>query len=363
MKNTSSKILILNRRDIRNPSGGGAELYTHEIAKALVRKGHEAEIFSGRFQGAPVEERIDHVRYLRKGNELTVHLYGFLYALKNRRNFNLIIDEFNGLGFFTFLFSRGVLLIHQLYKEFWLRELGLPGFFPYMIEPVFLRRYRKRPAITVSESTKEDLIALGFRGKNIHIVMNALKDAPLSSVPLKESVPTLIFLGRLRSTKRPEDAIKVYRRVKEKIPEARLWVVGKGPEEGSLKGLAAGDPDITFFGWQADEKKLELLARAHILLVPGVREGFGINVIEAASRATPAVGYDVAGLRDSIRDGKTGFLAKNVEDASEKAIRLLEDKGLYLRMAGECLAYAKDFNWEKRGEEFVRLIERLSGEH
>jgi len=363
MKNTSLKILFLNRRDIKNPAGGGAEFYTHEAAKALVKKGHAVHILSSRFKGAPLEEIIDHIKYIRKGSELTVHFHGFLHALRSRKNFDLIIDEFNGLGFFTFPFSRSVLLIHQLYKEFWFRELGLPGLFPYMVEPVFLRRYRKRPAITVSESTKEDLRALGFGEARIHIVMNAIKGAPLTSVPVKEGVPTLIFLGRLRATKRPEDAIKIYRRIKEKIPGARLWIVGTGPEEDPLRRLAAGDPGITFFGWQEDEKKLKLLGRAHVLLVPGVREGFGINVIEAASRGTPAIGYDVPGLRDSIKDGLTGFTARGVEDASEKSIRLLEDKGLYSRMAAECLLYAGNFNWERRGEEFVQLIERLSGKH
>jgi glycosyltransferase involved in cell wall biosynthesis len=355
-------VLVLNRRDINHPSGGGAELYTHEIAKALIERGHEATIFSSRFKRGQAEESIDGVTYLRRGNELTVHLYGFFYALKNREKFDFIIDEFNGLGFFTFPLSKSVLLIHQLYKEFWLRELGAYGVIPYFIEPLYLRLYNRRPAITISESTKGQLERLGFRKENISILLIAIKNTPLDSVPLKESVPTLIYLGRLRSTKRPEDAIKIYRRVKEKLPSARLWMVGKGPEAEKLKRLAGRDPDITFWGWQGDDEKFGLLARAHVLLAPSVREGFGINVIEAASRGTPCVGYDVAGLKDSIRDNVTGFLVSNAEEASGKVIKLLEDKALYAQMAQNCLEYARGFNWQERGEEFARLIEKISGE-
>jgi glycosyltransferase involved in cell wall biosynthesis len=50
------------------------------------------------------------------------------------------------------------------------------------------------------------------------------------------------------------------------------------------------------------------LSRAHIILVPAVREGWGLVVTEANAMGTPAIGYDdVPGLRDSIRHGETGI--------------------------------------------------------
>ena len=69
---------------------------------------------------------------------------------------------------------------------------------------------------------------------------------------------------------------------------------------------------------------------------PGVREGFGINVIEAASMGTPAVGYNIHGLRDSIRDGYSGLLASGVDDAAERALSLLGDSELYKKFSGLC---------------------------
>jgi glycosyltransferase involved in cell wall biosynthesis len=348
------KILILNRRDLKHPEGGGAEVYTHEIARSFQDKGARVTIFCSGFAGALADEYIDGIRHLRRGNEFTVHFHGYCYAFRHRQSFDLIIDEFNGLGFFCFLLPRSMILIHQLYRGFWFRELGPFGAVPYIIEPLLLRCYRKKPAVTVSDSTRRDLEGMGFL--NIHVVMNALSIAPLPLLPDKEELPTLVFLGRLKSTKKPEDALTIFRKVKAELPETRLWIIGRGPEEKNLQKLAMDLPDVTFYGWVPDDRKFDLLRRAHILLVPGVREGFGINVIEAASQGTPAIGYDVHGLRDSIRNGLTGMLANDPEDASVKILALLKSPSRYRAMQEQCLAYAKDFNWQKRGEEFWEVI-------
>jgi len=349
------KILFLNRRDIANPSGGGAEIYTHEIARGLVERYKcRVSIFSSSFVSSRGEDIIDGVRYIRKGNELTVHLWGFLYAVKHRKEFDLIIDEFNGIGFFTFFFSHSILLIHQLYKEFWLRELGLLGKLPFIFEPVMLKGYKNKKAITVSPSTKDDLEHLGF--KDINIVMNAIKQSTSGIFTQKDNIPTLVFLGRLRNTKRPEDAIEIFKRVKEEISGVRLWMIGRGPDEEKLKMLSEGVEGITFWNWVDEEKKMSLLRQSHLLLVPSVREGFGINVIEAASAGTPAIGYDVPGLRDSIRHGETGYLVNSIEDAAFKIIELLKDKSYFEKMSENCINYSKEFSWEQRTKEFWRII-------
>lgn len=349
------QILILNRRDIANPSGGGAEIYTHEIAKGMRKYGDQVTIFSSSFQGCKTDETIDGIRYLRRGNEATVHLYGFLYALKNRKIFHHIIDEFNGIGFFTFMLPNSLLLIHQLYREFWFKELKVAGILPYVLEPLLLKLYRKNTAITVSASTKRDLELMAFR--KVNVVMNAITFSPSEDSIVKEDPPVIIFLGRLRSTKRPEHAIEIFRIAKKKIPELSLWIVGRGPDEAALKNKARGFADVTFWGWADEEQKMFLLKKAHLLIVPSVREGFGINVIEAASAGTPAIGYDVPGLRDSIRNGETGYLARSVEEAAERVVELLSDKSLFSLMSDNCVKYAGDFRWGKRVDEFREILQ------
>lgn len=351
------KILILNRRDISNPSGGGAEKYTHEIARGLsMNYNCTVEVFACLFPGGSSEELLDGIRYIRRGNELTVHFHGFLYAAKNRAEYDVIIDEFNGVGFFTFMMSNSIVLIHQLYREFWLAELGFSGIIPFVVEPFLLKLYRKKPAVTVSASTKKDLELLGY--KNVSIIMNAV-DQHMDAIPKKDGAPTMIFLGRLKKTKRPEDSLTIFRKIREKIPGAKLWIVGRGPSEKKLRALAEGLDGVVFTGWAENSEKMSLLKRAHILVVPSIREGFGINVIEAASVGTPAVGYDVPGLRDSILQGKTGYVVQTSHEAADKILLLFENKDLYIRISMNCIDYSREFVWEKRVDEFWQMLKNI----
>jgi len=354
------KILILNRRDIANPNAGGAELYTHEIALGLAGTyGCEVVVFSTRYPDSNEEDVIDGVRYIRKGSEITVHMWGFLYVMKHRKSFDLIIDEFNGSGFFTFFLPNALLLIHQLYKQYWVTELGPKGAIPYVLEPVLLRFYRRRPVITVSNSTKNDLEQLGFR--NVNIVMNAIDN--LYSGPIqKDPVPTMIFLGRLKSTKQPMHAIEIFNKVKMNVPEARLWIVGYGTLEDDLKKRAEEIGGVTFWGRVSEKDKFSILRRAHVLIVPSIREGFGINVIEAASAGSPAVGYNVHGLRDSIRHGETGYLVGSADEAAKKIIDLFKDPAEYARMSNNCLIYSKGFDWRNKVDEFWEIIKNIKRE-
>jgi len=128
----------------------------------------------------------------------------------------------------------------------------------------------------------------------------------------KESVPTIIFVGRLSANKRPEHAIRAFGLVRRQLPNAQMWVIGNGPEETRLRKTAG--PGVTFLGRVSEEVKRERLARAHALVATSVREGWGLVVTEAAASGTVAIGYDVPGLRDSI--GASGGILTRADPAS-----------------------------------------------
>lgn len=108
------KILILNWRDIKNPSSGGAEILTHEVANRLVKWGHQVTQFSSSFPNCLPEEKIDGVKIIRRGHPdaryllKSVHFFAFWYYLKKfRGKFDVVIDEAHGLPFFTPLYKIG----------------------------------------------------------------------------------------------------------------------------------------------------------------------------------------------------------------------------------------------------------------
>lgn len=122
-KNKLLKILIFSWRGPKHPHQGGAEIVTHEHAKAWVRAGHDVTLFTSHFDDAEFEETIDGVKIIRAGSQiLTVQLKAFLwYFFRNKNSFDLVIDQFHGLPFFTPLYVRSQKLafIHEVTKDVW----------------------------------------------------------------------------------------------------------------------------------------------------------------------------------------------------------------------------------------------------
>jgi len=354
------RILWLNWRDIRNPDAGGAEVFTHEVAKRLVRLGWSVTLFTSAFSHAKPEDEIDGVEIIRKGGRFGVYRKARDYCGKYEEDFDIIIDEINTRPFMTPRFVRArpiIALIHQLAREYWFYETPWPvswvGYF--YLERSWLSTYRRTRTVTVSESTKKDLIQWGFT--DVHVVPEGLSVPVASEVPKKEPTPTLLFVGRLKRVKKPDHAIRAYRLVRETIPNARLWILGDGYMRKGLERIA-GD-GVTLKGRVEDSMKIELMTRAHVLVFPAVREGWGLSITESNARGTPAVAYDVPGVRDAISNGDTGLLVArdNWKALGEAACRLLRDQHLREEMAAKALKFASKFSWDKTCTQFAKICE------
>jgi glycosyltransferase involved in cell wall biosynthesis len=141
--------------------------------------------------------------------------------------------------------------------------------------------------------------------------------------------------------------------IRRDLPAAQLWIIGRGPLEPELgKSLPAG---ATLLGRVSRVELYERMARAHCLLVPSVREGWGLVVIEANSVGTPAVGYDIPGLRDSIRAGCTGGLARagDPEALARSALELVAQTARYAETRESAMDWAKQFSWEATAAELM----------
>jgi glycosyltransferase involved in cell wall biosynthesis len=357
------KILIFNWRDIKNPEAGGAEVFTHENAKRWVKNGNEVTLFTSEFKGCDNKEVIDGVRIIRAGTKYSVYrkAKGYYKRYFSKEGFDVVIDEINTRPFLTPKFvNKGekiIALIHQLAREYWWYETPFPIDFMgyYFLENKWLRNYGDIPTVTVSESTKRDLLDLGF--KNVMVVPEGLNFKPPDNANKKEENPVVIYVGRLKRAKRPDHAIKAFEMVKKEMPEAHLWIVGDGYLRKDLENGACDG--VTFFGYVSEREKIELLSKAWVLVNPSVREGWGINIIEANACGTPCIAYDVPGLRDSIIDEETGILVEengNVKRLAETMMRVLEDKELREKLSTNALMHSKSFSWHKSAVEFLKAI-------
>ncbi|MBS3069312.1 glycosyltransferase family 4 protein [Candidatus Micrarchaeota archaeon] len=351
------RILLLNWRDIKNPSAGGAEINTYETLRHLA-KTHEVWQFSSAFPGCKKEERYDGINVIRRGNFLTVYFWAFWeYFRRFRGKVDIVVDECNTLPFFTPMYVKGkkIFFIHQMAREFWDLEVAFPfSKIGKMLEPFFIRMYRKTKTITVTESFKKELEEMGFF--DVGVVLSGSSIKPLEKMPPKQKEPLVVFLGRLKRAKKPDDALAAMKKIHEKIPSMQGIIMG----EGYLREeIGKNAPEyVQVLGKVAQQRKVEILKSASLLLVPGVREGWGLVVIEANSFGTPCVGYGIDGLRDSIVDGKTGVLVECNPDAmADAAVKMLQDGKRRRELGENCLEWSRNFSWEKSAKGFQKIIE------
>jgi len=183
-------ILIYNWRDIKNPAAGGAEVLTHEIAKRLVLKGHKSPFSQAAFAGCKEKEMIDGVEIIRSGGRFTVYLKAPQFYRKHAGEYDVVVDEINTRPFMTPKFVNDgtpvIALIHQLAREFWFYETPFPinWIGNHILEDRWLKNYTDIPTITVSQSTKNDLIDLGF--KDVTIIPEGINFKPLPDIPEKK---------------------------------------------------------------------------------------------------------------------------------------------------------------------------------
>jgi glycosyltransferase involved in cell wall biosynthesis len=341
---------------------GGAEVFTREVASRLVKLGHRVTLFTAEFENCRHEEVSDGVRIVRAGGKYSVYWQAKAYYKKrfSKEKYDLVVDEINTRPFFAPKFvnngEKVVALIHQLAREYWFYETRFPvnylGY--YFLENRWLKNYVRVPTVTVSDSTRKDLLALGFR--SVWTVSEGLNFDPFDKLPEKSESPLIIYSGRLTKAKRPDHAIRAFVKVKERFPNAELWMIGKGPFEDHLKSISP--ESVKFQSDLTNVERRELVGRAWVLVNPSVREGFGLNVIEANAVGTPCVGYDVPGLRDSIENQHTGLLSRagDIDDLTDKIVRVLEDETLRRHLCDNALEYSRQFTWDKSAQEFLTAI-------
>lgn len=363
-------ILILNWRDIKHPLSGGAEISLFEHAKYWKSEGESVTWFSSSFSLSKKEENLEGIHIIRRGSHLTVHLWAFYYYLRGKfTHVDVVVDSFHFVPFFTPLYFRKVkilALINEIAGKVWFSNLLFPlAFIGYLLEPLLFFLYRNVPFMTGSESTKKELEKLGIRLQNIHVTHHGISQAVTSKKIKKEQKPTIIFLGRISKDKGIEDAIRAISNVKSQIPNITFWIVGKEEKKGLLQKLLKSyqlslNSDVQYFGYVDEKKKFELLKRAWILIHPSVKEGWGLTVIEAAWCGTPTIGYDVEGLRDSIRHHRTGILVKKDYKAMvEGIITLFRDKAMYNIMCRNAREWSSLFLWEESVKKSYKVLSSI----
>lgn len=365
------KILIFNWRDPKHSWAGGGEIYVFEQASRWAKMGHEVILFCGQdpYQNLPSFEIINGIKIYRRGGRFNVYFWAiYYYFTLFRGKVDIVIDVENGIPFFTplFCFVPKVCYVYHIHGKQFFYEMPVPlSYIGYSIEKfIFPLLYRYIPIVAISETTKKQLIKIGFREKNITVVYSGMNGSYSKSKKLTEkfSNPTLLYLGRIKKYKRVNLLVNIFDRIVEKVPRARMIIAGWGTEASHLADLIMRNPlrrRIKLMGPVGDDEKRTLLSRSWLFVNPSIGEGWGMGVIEANLHGTPAVSFAVPGLTESIQLGKTGLLAKDEEDFVEKICEILKDKSLRERLSLNATLWANSFNWDRSARESLNILKKI----
>ena len=347
------RFLMLNWRDPLNPKSGGAERVSQAYLVGLKQRGHEVFWFANDFPGCAREDVVDGIRIVRGGGSGTSVLKARSWY-RTQPRFDLVIDQHHGIPWYAPWWSKThcVAYIHEVLGPIW------NAFYPWPLsllgqwqERWTHRLYRNVQFWTPSESTRRALEQHGVR--RVKVIPNGTDATPLPALESKPLLPPvrLAAVSRLAPNKRVDHAIEACRLVRQRGVEVILTIVGTGEVEQQLRDQVAAlglQDSVKFAGRLGEVEKDAELRKAHFLVHTSIREGWGLNVIEANAMGTPAIVYPVAGLVDSTLHDVSGIVtvSETPQILAEAIKQCVADPARYDRLRIGAWERAKTFQWD-----------------
>ena len=183
-----------------------------------------------------------------------------------------------------------------------------------------------------------------------------IDEIPRNRVSLNTNQITV--MGRLSKEKAYDDMLRVFKKVLEQNPDAKLNILGDGEERASLSILAdqlAISNSVIFHGNTVGEAKNEIMNNTSVFVTASHYESFGLVLLEAMSYGIPCVSFDSAkGSLDIIEDGKDGFIIRdrNLDEMANKIVELLNKTTKTLQ--NNAIRKAKRFSYQNVKKQWLK---------
>ena len=346
-------VVIVAWRDIASPHAGGSELLVDQLASGLTSAGDRVTLLCGG-PSAPHGYEV-----VRSGGPYTQFLGAPFAYWRQLRDCDVIVEVCNGMPFLAPLWSRKptICMVNHVHTDLWPLRFRPPLCTAgrYLEQRVMPCLHRRNLILTVSASTARELESLGIARERIRMLTNGA--GPAGPPVARSREPLFVALGRLAEYKRIDLLLRLWDRVRP-VLGGRLVIAGDGPQRDYLESLAG--PGVTFAGRVSEEEKHRLLGAAWLLVHPAQIEGWGIVITEAALRGTPAVGFDVPGLRDSVEHGRTGVLARSEAEFASAWAALALDPARRAALGEAARRRATRLRWSTAVRHFGAVIDEAA---
>ena len=347
------RVSMLAWRDLDDPEAGGSEVHASTVASLWAEAGIEVTMRTSFASGQPQMSWRDGYRVIRKaGRYMIFPRAAFSEMMGWHGGSDALVEIWNGMPFFSPLWSRTahITFLHHVHAEMW--DMTLPPQLARLgrtlesrVAPVF---YRRTPTVTLSHSSKRELVSdLGFKEHLVHVVPPGI-DPRFTAAGELSPTPLVVAAGRLVPVKRFELLIEALVALKPAHPRLEAMIVGEGYRRDQLEQQiheAGAERWIHLPGHLSDDALLDLYRRAWLLASASAREGWGMTLTEAAACGTPAVVTRIAGHVDAVDEGRSGLLADGRDELRDGMDRVLSDSGLRAELSAGASDHAARFTW------------------
>jgi glycosyltransferase involved in cell wall biosynthesis len=230
--------------------------------------------------------------------------------------------------------------------------------------------------IAVSRATKAEMVAAGVSASNISVIHNAIDTETWSpsrttadlrkELGLEQAFPVLGYIGRIMPEKDLETWLRAAAVVAGKYPGAHFVLVGEGRDgitQRQLQSLAATlgiAQRVIFTGYR--ENLLPAYASLDLFMLSSRREGLPNSILEAMAMGLPVVTTDVAGAKELVIDGQTGFVLPQGDGhgLAHATLALADNDSLRARMGRAGRARVeREFSFTQRLQRIEELYRRM----
>jgi glycosyltransferase involved in cell wall biosynthesis len=254
---------------------------------------------------------------------------------------------------------------HEFWGEHW--EAYLPHRRGVARAARLLESLRARQGDHVVPVSPVTARRIGSRAPRQQVVPNGVDLDEIRRAPADPLSSDLLFVGRLIDDKRVDLLLGAVGRLVKRWPQLRCTVVGEGPQRADLEARVAElgvTANVRFTGWvDPSSRVFGLMKAARLLVMPSVREGFGISVVEGqACGAVPVVVRSpMSAAPDLIRDGIDGRLCDaSVESLAETLTELLASPQRLEAMSSAAIEAAEAWSWDRLADEMEAIYRRLA---
>ncbi len=167
----------------------------------------------------------------------------------------------------------------------------------------------------------------------------------------------VIYLGRIAPEKNLDLAVRAFRQLQRRRPDARFVWVGDGPARPKI---AQEHPDFLFCGLQRGNEVARYFASTDLFLFPSHSETFGNTTLEAMASGVATVAFDYGAAREHLRDGVEGAAVDNDADFIAAAVKLASDDNLRRTLAGNAHRAMQALHPEQVAADFDALLAGLA---